>query len=320
MCTLLRIGQLSLLLLVTQTTLLGCGGAAQLPIGALTHNSAGAAALQHGDLEAAAAHLELALEYNEEFVEALTNLGLVELARGNFGRARQLLARAIRLNPDFAQSHHGLGVLAEREFQPDQASDHYRAALAVDPGFAPARANLARLLLQAGYAEHALLHFQKLIHSAPENVVSHRGRVETLMLLGRDDEAAAGLRLASGVFTNDPGLQLLRGRLELRHGRIQAARAAWTPLSKRRDDFGVAALAWLAVVELAERNAEAAVRTANRALQLDDEHPLATYVTAIALDDLRDPHAEQWLERAERLNPNHPELRGRLQHPGEGSR
>lgn len=302
-------------LLLAGPWLVACGGTAQLPPAALAHNGAGAAALQQGDLEAASAHLELALEYNGEFVEALTNLGLVELARGNFGRARQLLGRARRLNPDFAQPHHGLGVLAEREFHPNDASDHYRAALAVDPGFAPSRANLARLLLQAGYAEHALVHYQKLIHSAPASVVSHRGRIETLLLLGRYDEAAAGLRLARGVFDEDPGLRLLHGRLELRRGRMQAAREAWNPLSGRRDDFGVAALAWLAVVELAEHDAEKAVDTAGRALKLDNEHPLATYVTAIALDDLRDPHARDWLERAELLNPEHPELRGRLQRP-----
>src|SRR6188474_3285688 len=158
-----------------------CAGTAPLPPKALALNEAGVAALAAGDLETADARFSLALEYNPKFVDALTNQGLVELERGNFERARQLLTRARRLNPDVAQPHHALGVLAERERRPDVASTHYWEALHVDPGFAPARENLGRLQFNAGLFDSASLTFKKLIQVAPNLPSGYSGLAEALL-------------------------------------------------------------------------------------------------------------------------------------------
>src|SRR5207253_4886921 len=127
-------------------------------------------------------------------VEAVVNQGLVELQRGNSERARELFTRAKRLNGDVAQPHHALGVLAERQARPDEASRHYYEALAVDPGFAPARANLARLLFDAGMLEEALVQFRRLSEVAPDESPAWQGLAETLLRLGRVDEAEAVTR------------------------------------------------------------------------------------------------------------------------------
>ena len=142
----------------------GCAGTAPLPPQAVALNRAGAEALAKGDLETADARFSLALEYSPRFVEALVNQGLLELQRGNFERARELLMRARRLNTDVAQPHHALGILAERQARPDEASRHYYDALAVDPGFAPSRAPLARLLFDAGMLDDALSQFRRPAH------------------------------------------------------------------------------------------------------------------------------------------------------------
>jgi len=71
-------------------------------------NRAGTEALSAGDLETAEARFALALEYHPRFVEALVNLGLVEMQRGNFARARLEFERARRINADLAQPHHAL--------------------------------------------------------------------------------------------------------------------------------------------------------------------------------------------------------------------
>lgn len=290
----------------------GCSAAAPLPAQAVAHNSAGALALQQGDLETAGARLEVALEYHPEFVEALSNLGLVELARGNFERARQLLERARRLNPDVAQPHHGLGVLAERAHRPDTASEHYREALRVDPGFAAARANLARLLLHAGRVEHALVQFRKLREVDASNLVGQVGMVECLLRLGRTAEALADLRQAEAELGPHPQLQVLRARLHLRAGELAAAEQLLTPLTTTRDDVAVGALAWLAVVQLAKPEPEAALLSIGRALELDRDHPLALFAAAVALDEVGDPYAAAWLERAATANPHNAELQRRL--------
>jgi tetratricopeptide (TPR) repeat protein len=266
-------------------------------------NEAGVAALAAGDLETADARFGLALEYNPNFVEALTNQGLVELERGNFERARQLMTRARRLNPDVAQPHHALGVLAERERRPDLASHHYYEALRVDPGFGPARANLAHLLYDGGLYEDALQQFKRLVEIAPEAITAHAGLAATLLHLERVPEASEVIENALAVAAEDPELSILAARLEIRRGQFDAAITRLSPLTHTRSDLAVHALSWLAAAELARGRPQDAVSAAERALALAPDDALASYALGISLKKLGDPAAERWLERASALSP-----------------
>jgi len=278
--------------------LLGCSGAAPLPAKAVQLNQAGAEALAEGDLETADARLSLALEYSPRFVEALVNQGLVELQRGNFERARELITRARRLNPDVAQPHHALGVLSERQARPDEASRHYYDALAVDPGFAPSRANLARLLFDAGMLDEALVQFKRLAEVAPDSAEALQGQAETLLRLGRVDEAEAITRAARERFPDVPGLKVLAARSALRRGNIARAIELLSPLGYGRDDVAADALGWLATAELLRGEPRRAVGAAKRALELEPRSPVATYAMAQALETLGDPAAIAWQRRA----------------------
>lgn len=280
-----------------------CKGAAPLPPKAIELNRSGVEALEQGDLETADARFSLALEYNPHFVEPLVNQGLVELQRGNFRHARQLLARAKRLNPDIAQPHHGLGVLAEREHRPDIASKHYREALAVDPGFAPARQNLARLLFAAGQYEHARVEFKRLVEVAPDQPAGYSGLAECLLHLNRVLEADAIVREGYTKFPDSAELVMLQARTLLRGGNPDAAVEMLTPLAQERDDTAVVALGWLATAELARNKPRFAVGAAKKALALDPHDPVAVYALAAALTELRDPGAPAWVARAKQLAP-----------------
>jgi len=288
--------------------LTGCSAGAPLPPQAAALNAAGVEAFKHGDLETADARLSVALEYSPHFVEALVNLGLVELERGNFERARLLCERARRLNPDVAQPHHALGVLAERERRPDDASRHYYDALRVDPGFAPSRQNLARLLFRAGLTEEALVQYERLVQVSPNDPSAEAGLVETLVRLGRRDEAEARLTPALERFPDAPELLILHARSLLRAGQIEQAVAALAPLASRHDELGAAALAWLATAELARGNADGAVTQARRALTLEPDSTVATYALALGLRELGAAEAEAWLARARRTSPSDPLL------------
>jgi Flp pilus assembly protein TadD len=282
---------------------LACAGTAPLPPKALALNDAGVAALAAGDLETADARFNLALEYNPKFVDALTNQGLVELQRGNFERARQLLTRARRLNPDVAQPHHALGVLGERERRPDLASPNYYEALRVDPGFAPARANLAHLLYDGGLYEEALLQFRRLVEVEPDAIAAQVGLAATLLHLQRVDEARAVIDSALERAPDDPELAILAARLEIRDGAFDAAIARLTPLTNARSELAVHALAWLAAAELARGQPRAAVSAAERAIALAPADALASYALGVSLKKLGDPAAKRWLERASALSP-----------------
>lgn len=278
-----------------------CAGSTPLPSKALELNQAGARALASGDLELADARLSVALEYSPQFVEALVNLGLVELERGNFSRARQLFQRAQRLNPDVAEPAHGLGLLAERERRPDRAAEHYREALRVDPGFVAARANLGRLLFEAGELEAARIQYQRLVEVGPGELAGHVGLAETLLRLGRHAESERVTDTAFARFGDAPSLRLLVARALLRRGRTAEAIDLLVPLTQGRDDIATSALAWLATAELARARPRYAVGAARRALSLDPRHPVATHVLAAALTTLRDPAAPAWTARAARL-------------------
>jgi tetratricopeptide (TPR) repeat protein len=283
---------------VLQVWLSGCSGTAPLPPRAVALNRAGAEALARGDLETADARLSLALEYSPRFVEALVNQGLVELQRGNFDRARELLMRARRLNEDVAQPHHALGVLAERQARPDLASRHYYEALAVDPGFEPARANLARLLFDAGMLEEALVQYKRLAEAAPGLAEAPIGLAETLLRLGRIAEAEAVAGAARERFPDAAELKVLAARSLLRRGEIEPAIELLAPLGYGRDEVAASALAWLATAELLRHRPRQALGAAERALALEPSSPVATYAMARALEALGDPAALSWQRRA----------------------
>jgi tetratricopeptide (TPR) repeat protein len=287
-----------------------CRQAAPLPPKAVSLNNAGVEALARGDLETAGARFDLALEYNGRFLEALVNQGLVEMERGNFARARQLLARARRLNPDVAQPHHALGVLAERESRPDRASAFYMEALRVDPGFAPARANLARLYFNAHRYERAALEYKRLVEVAPNEPLAVSGLIDSLLELGRTAEADDLLGRGLARFPDSPELKLLQARCDLRQGRFEKALADLTPLAARSDGTAVAALGWMATAELASGRPRLAIGAARRALALIPDDSVATYVLAVALAQVGDRSAGLWRARARELLPGHPWLQG----------
>ncbi len=279
----------------------GCAGSAPLAPKAVALNEAAAAALERGDLETAHARLALALEYHPRFVEALTNLGLVEMQRGNFEAARRLLVRARRLNPDIAQPHHGLGVLAEREHRRREAAEHYRQALAVDPGFAPARANLGRALFDAGMVEHAREQFLRLVEVAPEVAAGWSGLAEALIRLGRVEEADDVIERGLERFPADRALNVLGARSMLRRGDTHRAVEVLTPLSDANTDDAASAATWLATAHLSAGRNEAAARAAHHAVSLVPDDPVAVHVLAQALAALGHPDAEKWLARSSLL-------------------
>jgi tetratricopeptide (TPR) repeat protein len=189
--------------------------------------------------------------------------------------------------------------LAERQARPDEASRHYYEALAVDPGFAPSRANLARLLFDAGMLNEAFVQYKRLLQAAPDSPEAHVGLAETLLRLGRLEEAEAVTRSAHERFPDTPELTVLAARGLLRRGQVDAAVELLSPLGYGRDEIAAEALSWLATAELLRQQPRMAVGAAKRALELDPRSPVATYAMGRALEALGDPSALTWLRKAQ---------------------
>jgi tetratricopeptide (TPR) repeat protein len=283
---------------------LGCAGTAPLQPKAVQLNRAGTEALSAGDLETAEARFALALEYHPRFVEALVNLGLVDMQRGNFSRARLEFERARRINADLAQPHHALGVLAERERRPDMAAEHYREALRVNPGFGPSRGNLARMLFAAARYDEAREQFLRLVEVAPTELAGRTGLAETLLQLDRDEESDAVLDRALRDFGPRPELVILVARRQLRREDATGAEGLLLPLTRSNDDNARAAWSWIAMARLARGDDAGAFESCEAAFALDRNDAVCTYVVAMALRANRDSRALAWLERAHLLSPH----------------
>lgn len=289
----------------------GCGGTAPLAPKAIELNRLGVEALSTGDLATAEARFAVALEYHPRFVEALVNLGLTELSRGNHGRARQLFDRAARINEHLPHPHHGKGALADKEGRGKVAAEHYREALRVDPGFVPARANLGRLYFDAAMYEDAREQFARLSQVAPESDLGPAGLAETLLALGRGPEAEEVLRAAEKRTPGSPRFGLLRGRLLLLRGEAHAARATLARVAQNPGDGKLAVLSWWALAELATGDDAAAELRVSAALREDPHDPLAARVLAMVLEQRGDKAAAAWKERATMLTSRSPGARVR---------
>jgi Flp pilus assembly protein TadD len=256
----------------------GCSQATVLPRKAIALNDAGAVAFAAGHLEVAEARVALALEYNPRFVEAWVNLGLIDEARGNFELARQRFVKARDLNPDLPISHHALGQLDEREGHYPEAEHNYRAALKVDPGFAPSRMNLGRRLFERGAYDDAREQFLRLTQVAPAVPAGWTGLCESLMKVGREEEAEDVLVHVGPALEGDPNVVILRGRVLLLHKRYVEAVATLEPVTEAEDPpRASAAFAWMSLARLGMGDGERAQAEADRAVSLSPGDPLAQY-------------------------------------------
>lgn len=263
---------------VLAPVLAGCAQAVPLPAKAIALNRDGAVALSRGDLSIAEARVALALEYSPRFTEAWVNLGLIELQRGNFDRARHAFVKARDLNPDLPVPHHALGLLADHEGLGAEAENHYRAALEVDPGFAPARINLARRLFDRGAYEEAREHFLRLTQVAPDLAESWAGLCDSLLHLKRIDDAGDVLAGAIARFGRTSRFAVIEARLLLQRNAFADAEEKLEPLTDDPDRLqAAAAFAWLAVARLGEGDASGAVDAARRALELDPDADVARF-------------------------------------------
>jgi len=292
--------------------MLACASIAPLSPKAVQLNRAGVEALQQGDLEMAEARFALALEFHPRFVDALVNLGILEMQRGSFEQARQRFKRAVSINRHVAQPHHALGLLCEREGERANASEYYRRALEVDPGFVPSRANLARLLFESGELDRAREQFLRLTQAAPDSQLGYVGLIETLLRLGRTQEADQLAEQAAASLPQAVELRIYLARRELRKNNVGRAVQLLTDVAAEPGVVRVAALGWLGLAYLVQGDSGRAEAVAQQALAMDRDNALASYVLAMALRTAGNDMARLWLERADHLAPGDSVIRSEL--------
>lgn len=79
-----------------------------------------------GDMSAARERYYMAIELDEDFVEARSNLGCVLAELGELGLAEAAFRGALEYHPDYADAHYHLARLLDRANRAPEASRHWR--------------------------------------------------------------------------------------------------------------------------------------------------------------------------------------------------
>ncbi len=216
---------------------------------------------QAGDLDAAARAYEEILRIDGNHIDALTNLGALELQRGNFTDAVRLLdaslsrkpdqffalncigcalqelgdidsavkcfQRSVSLRPDFADAHYNCGNALYAQGRRDEALAAYDRALSVAPDYADAVLNRGIVLAELARFDEALASFDSLAVRYPDHPVSHFNRGAALSELGRYEEALAAYDRYLALAEDDAEIHNRRGNMQRALGRGLDALASY---------------------------------------------------------------------------------------------
>jgi protein O-mannosyl-transferase len=101
--------------------------------------------LDKNDFLGAIEDLSRAINEPKLSATAHSNLGLVYLKQGLYGKAESELNEALEQNPSLAHAYHNLGVLYNEEGNKQRAEKLFKTATIVDKNFSEARDALKKL-------------------------------------------------------------------------------------------------------------------------------------------------------------------------------
>jgi DNA-binding transcriptional MerR regulator len=124
-------------------------------------HDAGAPGPAHPAFREAKAAYEEAIELDDAFAAAWTNLGGLLAAGGDLEAARDHFDEALRCDPDQEEARCNLAELALRDGDFDLAIEGFRAVLSNDPDHLEAHYGVARALLRVGGQAQAKAHLER---------------------------------------------------------------------------------------------------------------------------------------------------------------
>jgi tetratricopeptide (TPR) repeat protein len=111
---------------------------------------------KRGRLQAAKRLYEKTLSVDPGRIDALNNLGVIQIQEGNYPAARTSFMEAIRIQPDYVDAHYNLACVDALGGEASQGLFHLRKAIEVDPAvkdWARSDADLDNLRGLPGFAE-----------------------------------------------------------------------------------------------------------------------------------------------------------------------
>ena len=121
-----------------------------------------------GDHEEAERQWVLALQYNPDTVEAISDLGMAKLEEKRYPEAIAYLQRAIRLKPNYAAPHVHLGRVYVAMGKPADAETEFVRAVDIYPSDIDARKALGQFYLDSGRLKEAEEQFRASVAAAQD--------------------------------------------------------------------------------------------------------------------------------------------------------
>ncbi|WP_176630160.1 tetratricopeptide repeat protein [Desulfolutivibrio sulfoxidireducens] len=146
-----------------------------------------------GNLDAALADYDRALDLRPDFAEVYVNRGNARYSKGNKAGALSDFDRAVELSPFSALGFNNRGYYHLAEGDPVKATDDFDRALDLSPKSPEILCNRGMARLMRDDPEGAVLDFDAALGVNPKNAMAYRGRGLAYDRLGKKDKAAADL-------------------------------------------------------------------------------------------------------------------------------
>lgn len=228
---------------------------------------------QAGQIQAAIAHYQTAIQLKPTYVDALNNLGHALSMAGKTADAVVYLQRALAIKPDLAEAHCNLGYALAQQGKIRDAATEFEQALRIRPDYADAHSNLGIVLSMEGKTQDAIGHWQQAVRLHPELPGPHNNLAYGFAQTGRTREALAQYGQALRFNPDDAQTQISFAKLLATTepanggdpGRAVALAERACQLTGNRDP---SYLDTLAIAYAAANRFEDALKTAQNALQL----------------------------------------------------
>jgi tetratricopeptide (TPR) repeat protein len=146
--------------------------------------------LHRGDVDAAVGLLRKACYQKPNNPDAQNSLGTALQALKRPERAIEHHRKALAIKPQFPEALLSLGFALQTLNRPDEAISHYRQALALRPDYAEAHHNLGTALQTRNLPAEAIPHYQKALAIKPDLAEAYHDLGIALQVVGRIEEAS----------------------------------------------------------------------------------------------------------------------------------
>lgn len=167
----------------------------ETPQNASAHYLKGLALRKHGNLQAAKASLELALEIDAHSVDAHFALGNVLRVIGEMQAAERAYLKAIELDRQHQKSHFNLGLVYHMAGNLNKALASYDEALGINPGYSDALNNKGNVLKALGDLQGAYKCYSDAATIKPSATTYYNIGL-LLQMLGRTEDAVEAYQCA----------------------------------------------------------------------------------------------------------------------------